>query len=415
MSDHNHRTYKGDVILNKQGRISSPVRKRECAVLLKIVTELSGVVPPALTNPTTLHIANLQRVLRELMEFLHEAKICSPFRTEFLSVVEITIVSTEVSPFSVVSVGTNLQQLLAELLSFVLAAKIEPHCKDQLVIQIRHIQASISQALGLPIKGATGPQGPQRPQGPQGPRGSTGAGLQGIVVFNPAQSPLYPAGQVVTFNGSTYIATVAGPIGTPGSSSDYLLIAGGATGAQGLQGPQGEYGVGGTGATGATGAQGIQGPPGPGAGETGPTGATGTAGLAGPTGATGTAGVAGPTGAKGTAGLAGATRVTGVTGVTGATGDGAIIPLASGGPIIMTTVLGGLVGTTSLIGFGSSATGISLVGGNIDLTGTVLGPLINFAMSVPRSGVIKSIAAYFSNTVALSLLGTSVTITAQLI
>ncbi|OZQ79941.1 collagen-like repeat preface domain-containing protein, partial [Paenibacillus sp. VTT E-133291] len=302
MSEHNHRPFKGDAILNKQGRISSPIRKRECAALLKIVTELSAVVPPALTNPTTLHITNLQRVLRELMEFLHDAKICSPFRTELLSVVEITIVSTEVSPFSVVSVGTNLQQLLAELLSFILATKIDAHCKDQLVIQIRHIQASISQALGLPIKGATGPQGPQGLQGPQGPQGlqgpqgSTGAGLQGIVVFNPAQSPSYPAGQVVTFNGSTYIATVAGPKGTPGSSSDYLLIAGGATGAtgaqgapgpQGPQGPQGSQGLQGPqgpqGAQGAQGAQGIQGPTGPGAGATGPTGATGTAGLAGST------------------------------------------------------------------------------------------------------------------------------------
>ncbi len=76
-----------------------------------------------------------------------------------------------------------------------------------------------------------------------------------------APSPAAPVtpGQVVTFNGSTYIATVAKPKGTPGSSSDYLLIAGEATGATGVQGPQG--------------AQGIQ----------GPTGATGTAGLAGPT------------------------------------------------------------------------------------------------------------------------------------
>ncbi|OZQ63979.1 hypothetical protein CA600_17815 [Paenibacillus sp. VTT E-133280] len=91
-----------------------------------------------------------------------------------------------------------------------------------------------------------------------------------------------------------------------------------------------------------------------------------------------------------------------------------MIPLASGGPIIMTTILGGLVGTTSLVGFGSSATGISLVGGNIDLTGTVLGPLINFAFSTPRAGVITSLAAYFSNTIALSLIGTTVTVTAQL-
>jgi len=65
------------------------------------------------------------------------------------------------------------------------------------------------------------------------------------------------------------LATVAGPTGTPGSSPDYLLIAGsgatGATGAQGPQGiqgpqgPEGEYGVGGTGATGTTGATGPQG------------------------------------------------------------------------------------------------------------------------------------------------------------
>lgn len=80
----------------------------------------------------------------------------------------------------------------------------------------------------------------------------------------------------------------------------------------------------------------------------------------------------------------------------------------------MTTIAGGLVGTTSLLGFGSSATGVSLVGGAIDLTGTALGPLINFAFSVPRDGTITSISAYFSNTVALALVGTTITITAQL-
>lgn len=80
----------------------------------------------------------------------------------------------------------------------------------------------------------------------------------------------------------------------------------------------------------------------------------------------------------------------------------------------MTTIAGGLAGTTSLIGFGSSATGISLVGGVIDLTGTLVGPLINFAFSAPRAGTITSIAAYFSNTIALALVGTTITITAQL-
>ncbi|MGG1672127.1 exosporium glycoprotein BclB-related protein, partial [Paenibacillus sp. NRS-1783] len=119
-------------------------------------------------------------------------------------------------------------------------------------------------------------------------------------------------------------------------------------------------------------------------------------------------------GATGATGAAGATGATGTAGVTGATGSGAIIPFASGGPAILTTILGGLVGTTSLIGFGSSATGISLLGGVIDLTGTLVGPLINFAFSVPRDGVITSIAGYFSTTAALTLVGSTATITAQL-
>ncbi|WP_275452140.1 exosporium glycoprotein BclB-related protein [Paenibacillus ehimensis] len=91
-----------------------------------------------------------------------------------------------------------------------------------------------------------------------------------------------------------------------------------------------------------------------------------------------------------------------------------MIPYASGTPITMTTIAGGLVGTTGLVGFGSSVSNVSLLGGTIDLTGTALGPLVNFAFSVPRAGTITSIAAFFSNTVALTLPGTTVTITAQL-
>jgi BclB C-terminal domain-containing protein len=55
-----------------------------------------------------------------------------------------------------------------------------------------------------------------------------------------------------------------------------------------------------------------------------------------------------------------------------------------------------------------------LIGGNIDLTGDIAGPLINFAFSVPRDGTITSISAFFSTTVALALVGSTVTVTAQL-
>ncbi|HDW3056528.1 TPA: hypothetical protein RMI67_004227, partial [Bacillus cereus] len=149
-------------------------------------------------------------------------------------------------------------------------------------------------------------------------------------------------------------------------------------------------------------------------GSTGDTGGTGSTGGTGDTGPTGPTGGTGDTGSTGSTGPTGDTGATGPTGSTGATGSGAIVPFASGGPVILTTIAGGLVGTTSLVGFGSSATGISIVGGNIDLTGTALGPIINFAFSMPRSGTITSLAAYFSVTVALSLVGTTVTLNAQL-
>jgi BclB C-terminal domain-containing protein len=176
----------------------------------------------------------------------------------------------------------------------------------------------------------------------------------------------------------------------------------GATGATGDPGSTGATGV--TGATGPTGATGATGDP-------GPTGATGVTGTTGPTGAMGATGDPGPTGATGVTGAAGPT---GATGATGTAGSGAIIPFTSGLPVALTTIAGGLVGTTSLVGFGSSATGVSILGGGtIDLTGAA-GTLLNFAFSVPRAGTITSIAAYFSTTAALSLLGSTVTITAQL-
>ncbi|WP_268625523.1 exosporium glycoprotein BclB-related protein [Paenibacillus alvei] len=185
----------------------------------------------------------------------------------------------------------------------------------------------------------------------------------------------------------------------------------GPTGPTGPTGPS--TGVTGTtGATGATGAAGVTGATGA-TGGAGATGATGAAGVTGATGATGAAGVTGATGATGAAGVTGATGATGVTGVTGAPGTGAIIPFASGVPVLLTTLAGGLVGTGGLIGFGNSAPTVSALGATIDLTGAA-GLLLNMAFSMPRNGIITSISAYFSTTIALSLIGATATIQAQL-
>nr|WP_217365441.1 collagen-like protein [Bacillus velezensis] len=125
--------------------------------------------------------------------------------------------------------------------------------------------------------GAIGPAGATGPTGPIGPTGVTGAGLQGIVAFNPLTAPTYTTGQVVLYNGSSYVANVNSPSGTPETSADYtLLAAAGSTGATGSTGPTGVTGV--TGGTGSTGITGV----------TGPTGVTGATGITGPPGSTGT-------------------------------------------------------------------------------------------------------------------------------
>jgi hypothetical protein len=138
--------------------------------------------------------------------------------------------------------------------------------------------------------GLTGPAGPAGSQGPTGPAGANGSGFNFRNTFSP--SATYAVNDVVTYNGSTYVAIAAnqGPNNaTPDVNTAWNLMA--AEGATGSPGPSG----------------GPQGPAGP-AGPTGPagtTGATGPAGPAGPTGATGATGPAGPPGPMGPQGSGG--------------------------------------------------------------------------------------------------------------
>ncbi|QLG39134.1 spore surface glycoprotein BclB [Paenibacillus sp. E222] len=274
---------------------------------------------------------------------------------------------------------------------------------------------SITGATGA--TGATGTAGTTGATGATGTAGTTGAtgatGTAGVTGVTGATGTAGTTG-VTGATGTAGTTGVTGATGTAGTTG-----ATGATGTAGVTGVTGATGTAGTtgvtGATGTAGTTGVTGATGT-AGVTGVTGATGTAGTTGVTGATGTAGTTGVTGTTGTAGTTGATGATGtagVTGATGATGSGAIIPYASGLPVALTTVLGGLLNTSSLVGFGNSATGVSVNGGIIDLTGAA-GTLLNFAFSASRTGTITSLAAYFSTTAGLSLVGSTVTITAQL-
>ncbi|AWM43814.1 MULTISPECIES: hypothetical protein [Bacillus] len=192
--------------------------------------------------------------------------------------------------------------------------------------------------------------------GPTGPTGVTGAGLQGIVPFDPLAAAAYTAGQPVTFNGSSYVANVNSPAGTPGASADYtLLAAAGITGATGGTGPTGFTGATGvSGPTGITGATGGTGPTGStgATGGTGPTGFTGATGVSGPTGFTGATGGTGPTGSTGATGEIGPTGFTGATGGTGPTGSTGATGVT--GPTGST----GAIGETGPTGF-TGATGVT--------------------------------------------------------
>ncbi|MGA9567428.1 MAG: DNRLRE domain-containing protein, partial [Candidatus Korobacteraceae bacterium] len=132
---------------------------------------------------------------------------------------------------------------------------------------------SHSPELDIAIPGAQGAQGPQ---GATGAAGTNGQGFNFRSAFS--NSTNYNAYDVVTYNGSTYEATVAIAAGggTPVQNSHWALMAQqGSQGSAGATGPQGA-----TGPTGATGAQGPQGTQGP-IGVTGPQGPQGTTGTAG--------------------------------------------------------------------------------------------------------------------------------------
>ncbi len=125
--------------------------------------------------------------------------------------------------------------------------------------------------------GLTGPQGPQGDVGPQGPAGANGVGFNFRNAFDNSAS--YAINDVVSYNGSSYVAIAATNPGdpTPDLNPNWSLIAqqgaagsAGAPGATGAPGPQGPAGA--QGSQGPAGPQGPPGPPGAPAGSSCPSG-----------------------------------------------------------------------------------------------------------------------------------------------
>ncbi|MEJ8294176.1 hypothetical protein WKI45_15200 [Delftia tsuruhatensis] len=176
----------------------------------------------------------------------------------------------------------------------------------------------------------------------------------------------------------------------------------------GSPGPTGATGA--TGAAGVTGATGATGQAGP-AGPTGPTGVQGPAGQTGAQGPIGATGLQGPTGAQGDIGLPGPT---GPTGPAGASGGKAIMSSSAKG-MALTTIVGGLPGNVAVLpmnGYVPAAAMQSLDGGNLNLT--ALQAADGVPQSFPADGVITGLTAQIQNTSALSLIGTTISLQAQL-
>lgn len=228
--------------------------------------------------------------------------------------------------------------------------------------------------------GAAGAIGATGATGPTGATGATGIGLNNAVIFNPVIAPTYPAGQLVFFNGSTYLTNVAAPTGTPGSSADYSLIV--AAGATGPTGP--------TGLTGSAGATGVTG--------------TGAVGATGATGATGVTGVTGPTGPSGLALTGNSAYAANTTGPTIALAlAGTNIPLPSA-QVLGTGIT--IDGTNTILTIGAAAAGTYYIKYTIATTAAVAASSqISISGSVNAASVLTPVInlSTFTNEVIVAL------------
>ncbi len=182
----------------------------------------------------------------------------------------------------------------------------------------------------------------------------------------------------------------------------------------GKQGKRGPAGL--TGPVGPVGPAGPAGPAGmPGAagadGSDGADGVDGTTGAVGPQGPVGDPGPQGPQGPQGLQGVPGPTGDVGPQGPAGPAGSGAILTASSSEVGTATTLVGGLAGTATVLPLSGSdsQSGVPVTGGVVDLTvGSSL------AQVIPTNTVLTSISGRLSTTVAQSLVGTTLTVSAQL-
>ncbi|WP_155729754.1 collagen-like repeat preface domain-containing protein, partial [Paenibacillus polymyxa] len=167
---------------SKKDEDCKPTRvNRSIEDLLRLINELTAIIPIVFANPSAANVSSLQQVLRRLLSLAKSLRLRGGVKADLLAALELAIVALEATPFSPIGVGTALQQLLDALLSIVLQESLDPALKDSLISAIRIAGRTVSNVLGETyLSGEPGAQGPPGPAGPGGAPGPVGGpGPQG--------------------------------------------------------------------------------------------------------------------------------------------------------------------------------------------------------------------------------------------
>ncbi|WP_309446000.1 collagen-like repeat preface domain-containing protein [Bacillus cereus] len=185
--------------------------------LINLINGLSRLINSFLSNPTEENKQELINKFTQLLNLLNTLSP-SPELTYVKQLIHGVLNTLQTTPVNLGNLQSMLQQLYSALPSLLFTLMV-----DSAVLQT--LLNLLTQLVGsTPGAGATGPTG------------ATGT-FAGVQTFDPANAPTYQPGQVVIFDGSSYVINEPNPQGIPGTSPDYTLIAsGGATGPTGATG-----------------------------------------------------------------------------------------------------------------------------------------------------------------------------------
>ncbi|EJQ97348.1 hypothetical protein II5_05987, partial [Bacillus cereus MSX-A1] len=195
---------------------TTPINSTQLAQLINILNGLINAIHALLSNPTDANKQALIALFNQFLDLLNSLTH-SPESNFLKQLIQSILNLLQSSNPDLGQLQSLLQQFYSALSTFFFSVIVDP-ATLQLLLNL------LTQLIGAtPGTGSTG---------------ATGT-FVGVQPFDPANAPTYLPGQVVFFNGSSYVVNVPNPQGTPGFSPDYTLIASGVTGPTGATGVDG--------------------------------------------------------------------------------------------------------------------------------------------------------------------------------